>query len=277
MQLKAKLNNEAKMKNVNVNILLRTYMYERFIERLSQSNYKDNFILKGGFYLSNFLGVDKRTTMDIDTAIKNTHFTEENITKMLKEIISIDLEDGVEFELGAITPIRDEDEYGGYRAIINVKIENIKDSFHLDIATGDPITPKEIRYSYKTIIDGKKIRVWAYNIETVLAEKMETVFNRGELNGRLKDFYDIYLIYKTKWETVNLEDFKQAIKRTFEKREYKGDPVEAIRIIRESPNMRERWKAYLRKNKHIEEIDFDRILDSILEILEQIGITEEII
>lgn len=138
MQLKAKLNYKAKESNVNYNILLRLYMYERFIERLSLSKYRDHFILKGGFYLSTLFGVNRRTTMDIDTAFRNADFTEENITKMIKEMISIDLEDNVKLHFTGISSIRDEDEYGGYRINITVEIENIRDNFHLDIVAGDP-------------------------------------------------------------------------------------------------------------------------------------------
>lgn len=270
MQLKDKLKNVSKEKNIEFNILLRTYMYERFIERLSVSKYRDNFILKGGFYLSNFLGIDKRTTMDIDTAFKNSNFTEENIIKMIKEIIAIDLEDNVKLSYSGISPIRDEDEYGGYRIVIDVKMANIKDKFHLDIATGDPITPKEIQYSYKTVLEDRNIKVWAYNIETVLAEKLETIFNRGELNGRMKDFYDVYLIYMMKWDSVSLDHFKKAIYKTFAKREYTGDPLRSINLIRESNLIKERWNNYLRKNKYIEKIDLDVILDCIIKILNQI-------
>ena len=204
MQLKDKLRNISKEKNVDFNTLLRLYMYDRFIERLSVSKYKDNFILKGGFYLSTLFGIENRTTMDIDTAFRNANFNEKTIVKMIKEIVSIKIDDNAKLSYLGISPIRDEDQYGVFRADIQIKIDNIKEKIHIDIATGDPITPKEINYKYKPILGDRYVKLWAYNIETVLAEKVETILSRVELNGRMRDFYDVYLIYTKDWDNVNL-------------------------------------------------------------------------
>lgn len=193
-------------------------MYDRFIKRLSVSKYKDNFILKGGFYLSTLFGVENRTTMDIDTALRNVNFNEETIVKMIKEIVSIEIDDNTKLSYLRISPIRDEDEYGGFRVDIQIEIDKIKEKFHIDIATGDPITPKEINYKYKPILGDNYVELWAYNIETVLAEKVETILSRVELNGRMRDFYDVYLIYTKDWDNVNLEHFRNAIEKTFYKR-----------------------------------------------------------
>lgn len=260
MQLKAKLKNISKEKNVDFNTLLRLYMYDRFIERLSVSKYKDNFILKGGFYLSTLFGVENRTTMDIDTAFRNANFNEETIVKMIKEIVSIEIDDNAKLSYLGISPIRDEDEYGGFRADIQIEIDNIKEKFHIDIVTGDPITPKEINYKYKPILDDRYVKLWAYNIETVLAEKMETILNRVELNGRMRDFYDIYLIYTKDWDNVNLEDFVKAIEKTFYKREYVGEPLLALDLIMDSDILKERWKSYQKRYEYARNIDFDEIL-----------------
>lgn len=151
-QIKDKLKNIARSKDISFNILLRIYMYERFIERLAFSKYKDNFILKGGFYLSTLFGVESRITMDIDTAFKNANFDEATIVKMIQEISSIDIGDGASIVFLGISNIRDEDEYGGFRVDLQVEIDKIKERFHIDIATGDPITPKEIIYKYKPIL-----------------------------------------------------------------------------------------------------------------------------
>ena len=193
-------------------------MYDRFIKRLSVSKYKDNFILKGGFYLSTLFGVENRTTMDIDTALRNVNFNEETIVKMIKEIVSIEIDDNTKLSYLRISPIRDEDEYGGFRVDIQIEIDKIKEKFHIDIATGDPITPKEINYKYKPILGDNYVELWAYNIETVLAEKVETILSRVELNGRMRDFYDVYLIYTKDWDNVNLEHFRNAIEKTLYKR-----------------------------------------------------------
>ena len=211
MQLKEKLRNISKERNVDFNTLLRLYMYDRFIERLSKSKYKDNFILKGGFYLSTLFGVENRTTMDIDTAFRNANFSKGTIVKMIKEIISIKIDDNVKLGYVGIAPIRDEDEYGGFRVDIEVELENIKEKFHIDIATGDPITPKEIRYKYMPLLVDYYIDLYAYNIETVLAEKIEIILSRVELNGRMRDFYDIYLICTKDWKNINMDHFRKAI------------------------------------------------------------------
>ena len=268
MQLKDKLKNISKEKNVDFNTLLRLYMYDRFIERLSLSKYKDNFILKGGFYLSTLFGVENRTTMDIDTAFKNANFNERTIVGMLKEILSIEINDSAKLNYLGLSPIRNEAEYGGFRADIQIEIDNIKEKFHIDIATGDPITPKEINYKYKPILGDNYIKLWAYNIETVLAEKIETVLSRVELNGRMRDFYDIYLIYTRDWENVNLEYFRNAIEKTFYKREYVGEPLVALDLIIDSNVLKERWKNYQKRYKYASNIDFDEILICLKKIID---------
>ena len=203
IQLKAKLRNVAKEKNMNFNSLIRLYMYDRFLERLSKSKYRDNFVLKCGFYLSTLFGVENRATMDID------------------------------------------------------------------IATGDPITPKEIRYKYLPLLGDYYIDLYAYNIETVLAEKIETMLNRLELNGRTRDFYDIYLIYKKEWKNMNIDYFRKAIDKAFTKREYKGDPFEGLDIIRNSEILKERWNKYQRNFEYAEGIEFEDIMNCLEKMIEQ--------
>ncbi len=269
MQLKDKLRNVSKEKNVDFNTLLRLYMYDRFIERLAVSKYRDNFILKGGFYLSTLFGIENRTTMDIDTAIRKTNFTEDTISKMIEDIVSIDIGDNANLSYLGIAPIRDEDEYGGFRVNIQVEIQNVREKFHIDIATGDPITPKEIRYKYKPILGKECINLWAYNIETVLAEKLETILSRSELNGRMRDFYDVYLIYTKDWKNINIDNFRKALDKTFSKREYVGEPFVTIDLIRDSNLIRARWKTYQRKYEYAKDISFDDILDCIEKMMEQ--------
>ena len=228
-------------------------MYDRFIERLSVSKYKDNFILKGGFYLSTLFGVENGTTMDIDTAFRNANFNGETIVKMIKEIVLIEIDDNAKLSYLGISSIRDEDEYSGFRVDIQIKIDNIKEKFHIDIATGDPITPKEINYKYKPIMGDRYVKLWTYNIETVRAEKLETILSRVELNERMRDFYDIYLIYTKDWSNINLEHFIKAIEKTFYKREYIGDPFVALNIIKNSEVLKERWNKY-QKTFHMSEV-----------------------
>ena len=269
MQLKDKLRNISKEKNVDFNTLLRLYMYDRFLERLSKSKYRDNFVLKGGFYLSTLFGVENRATMDIDTAFRNASFDEETIIKMIHEIVSIKIDDNAKLSYLGIEPIRDEDEYGGFRVTIQVEYETMKQSFHIDIATGDPITPKEIRYKYLPLLGDYYVDLYAYNMETILAEKIETMLNRLELNGRTRDFYDIYLIYKKEWQNINKDHFRKAIDKTFTKREYKGDPFEGLDIIRNSEILKERWNKYQRNFSYAEGIEFEDIMNCLEIMIEQ--------
>lgn len=272
VQLKEKLKNIFRKRNIDFNIILRLYMYDRFIERLSLSQYKDNFVLKGGFYLSTLFGVESRNTMDIDVAFKNNNFNERNLEKIIKNIISIDINDYAQLDYLGMSSIRNEDEYGGFRIDLVVRVENIKEKFHIDIATGDPITPKEILYKYKTILEDKVVNVWAYNIETVLAEKLETILNRAESNGRMRDFYDIYLIYSREWENVNQDDFRNAVKETFRKRVFNKDIIETFEVIRESEILKRRWYIYANKYDYAKNIDFVEIINCIEHIVKVIGI-----
>lgn len=270
MQIKDKVRNIANKKNVDFNTVFRLYMYDRFIERLAVSKYKDNFILKGGFYLSTLFGIENRATMDIDTAITNAIFSEDNLRKMLEEIISININDHAILELVNIAPIRDEDEYAGYRATINVKLENIKESFHIDIATGDPITPKAIIYKYLPTLGDKHINLWAYNIETVLAEKIETILSRGEASSRIRDYYDIYLIYKMNYDNINIEHLNKAVEKTFKKREFNKNIKDTFNIIKNSTVLKERWKSYSKKNNYAKDVSYEEVIECLEDLIKVI-------
>lgn len=270
--LKDRLKNISKDKNVDFNTLLRLYIYDRFIERLSISEYKDNFILKGGFYLSTLFGIENRTTMDIDTAIVKAEFTEENITKMFKEIIAIKLNDNAIIKFVNISPIRNEDDYGGYRISLVVNIDNIREEFHFDLATGDPITPKAITHKYKSLIENKTIKVWAYNIETVLAEKIETILSRSILTSRMRDYYDVYLICSKDWKNVNKENLREAVEKTFVKRGFNKAIIKEFELIKNSDNLRKQWENYSIKFDYANKINFNEILKQIEMIIEVIEV-----
>ncbi len=235
-------------------------MYDRFVERLSKSIYKDNFILKGGFYLSKLFGLDNRSTMDIDTAIRKAEFTEDNLIKMVNEIINVYVGDNVKFKIEKTEPIRDEDEYGGLRITINFMLENIKDKFHIDLATGDPIYPRPDNYRYESLIGDEIYKVWSYNIETVLAEKIETILSKLETSSRMKDYYDIYLIYKFKFDKINKEKFKGAVEKTFKKRKFDDDLIANLKIVKESKVLRDKWLSYSRKNSYAKDVEFEDTL-----------------
>lgn len=258
--VKDKLRNISNEKNINFNAVLKFYMYDRFIERLSKSKYRDNFVLKGGFYLSSLFGIENRSTIDIDAAIRKAEFTEDNLLKMITEIINVDVDDNVVFKINEISSIRDEDEYGGLRVTIDFQLENVKDKFHIDMATGDPIYPRPDSYNYKSLIEKKTYQVWTYTTETVLAEKLETILNKLDASSRMKDYYDIYLIYKFKFAELNKENFMMAVKKTFEKRKFQGNLIGSLNVIKQSSILKEKWSNYARKNNYAREIEFEEIL-----------------
>lgn len=270
MQVKDKLKNIAVKRNLDFNTLLRLYMYDRFMERLAVSKYHDNFILKGGFYLSTLFGLESRSTKDIDTAIKDANFTKENVEKMIKSIIAIDINDGALISFIEIGNIREEDQYGGFRVILNVKVDTIRENFQIDIATGDPITPKPIVYKHRPILGNSYVNVWSYNIETVIAEKLETILRRAEANSRIRDYYDLYLIYTKGWNDVKIDDLRKAVDKTFEKRNYNGNIEEAIAILKDSEIIKNRWDSYKKKYEYANDIDYDEIMKCIEEIVKEI-------
>ncbi|MBQ4263223.1 MAG: nucleotidyl transferase AbiEii/AbiGii toxin family protein [Bacilli bacterium] len=260
MQVKDKLKNIARKRNLDFNTLLRLYMYDRFIERLAESEYKDNFILKGGFYLSTLFGLENRSTKDIDTAIRDTNFTLENIEEIIKSIISIDINDGAIIDFVEVCNIREEDEYGGFRVILKVKVDTIKEVFQIDVVTGDPITPCPDEYKYFPILGDNYIKIWSYNIETIIAEKLETILRRAEANGRTRDYYDLYLIYTKGWDKVNINNLCKSIEKTFNKRKYSGDIKETISVLNESEIMRKRWDFYRKKYDYARNIKYEEIM-----------------
>lgn len=270
MQVKDKLKNIAIKRNLDFNTLLRLYLYDRFIERLAVSKYRDNFILKGGFYLSTLFGLESRFTKDIDTAIKDADFTKENVEKMIKSIIAIDINDGALISFIEIGNIREDNQYGGFRAILNVKVDTIRENFQIDIATGDPITPKPIVYKYCPILGDSYVDVWSYNIETVIAEKLETILRRAEANSRIRDYYDLYLIYTKGWNDIKMDDLRKAIYKTFEKRNYHGNIEETVAILKDSEIIKNRWNSYKKKYEYANDIDYEEIKKCVEEIIKVI-------
>ena len=267
MELKDRIRSISKERNVDFNTLLRLYMYDRFIERLSISKYKNNFVLKGGFYLSTLLGVEQRSTMDIDIAFQNALFSKNVIEEMIISIISIDIYDSITINYIGIDEIRDEDYYGGFRVILEVHFENIKERFNIDIATGDPITPSEIRYRYKPLLVDKYIDVWAYTIETVIAEKLETILSRVEGNSRMRDFYDIYLICSKEKSNIRIDILKEAIEKTFKKRNYDRSVFDTLKIIENSDVLKTRWNYYRNNYNYAKTIEYAEIMKCINDIL----------
>ena len=195
------------------------FMFERILERISKSNYNENFILKGGLLLSAMFGINNRSTRDMDISIKGIDVSKEKMLDILNQILSIELNDGVKFEVVKITDIREDDEYGGNKYHLVGKIENLKVNLEIDISTGDEITPRQLKYAYSSIFEDKNILIDSYNIETILSEKIETILRRGKYNARMKDYYDVYSFLTKLKNEINMETFKNAFNNTITQRE----------------------------------------------------------
>lgn len=271
MSLKAIINNIAKENKVSAQSVLQTYMLERFLERISISKYKDNFILKGGMLISAILGIDSRTTMDMDTTIKGFKLTEENILKIINEICNIDIDDDVTFEVQKIELIREDDDYGGYRITFKaIYLDSMPVVMKIDITTGDKITYKEIKYSFDLMLEDRKIQIWSYNIETVIAEKFESIIKRGTLGTRVRDYYDIYMLLNTQNKNINTNILKEAIYSTAEHRNTLNiikDSFKVIEQLEKSDIMKKQWQRYQKDNFYAQEIKYQDLIES----LEQIG------
>ncbi|CDD17570.1 putative uncharacterized protein [Clostridium sp. CAG:798] len=262
-----KSRNLAATYNITANEVLQNYMFERILERLSISKYKSNFILKGGLLLSSIMGIDTRTTMDMDTCIKGINLTDEQLYKVLKEILNIDVGDNVSFEIKNSEPIREEDDYGGLRYNIIAKFDNIKVNLSIDIATGDLITPREIEYDYKMIFEDRSLKIMTYNIESIIAEKFQTVISRGILNSRMKDYYDLY--YLITYKEFSKENLKNAIIKTFNKRDTDIDKIDDVIFeIKNSEFIEEMWRNYSIHYKYSNNIKFEQVINVIDKIKE---------
>lgn len=218
MQLKAFIKNQAAKKHISAQLVMQNYMLERLLERISVSKYQRNFILKGGFLISAIVGLDTRTTMDLDTTIKGFDLTHEALLNIFAEICEVQLDDDVKFQIERVEDIRETDDYPGIRVYLTAVYEPIRTPLTVDVTTGDKITPREIEYHFQCLFDEKQIDVLAYNLETILAEKIETILSRGVANTRPRDFYDAYILYQLRWDEVDQNTLKEALKTTAEKR-----------------------------------------------------------
>ena len=253
--------------------LYQRFMFERILERISVSNYNENFILKGGLLLSAMLGINSRSTRDMDISIKGIDVSKEKMVQVLNEILSLDIGDGVKFEMVNITDIRADDEYGGNKYHLVGRLENLKVALEIDISTGDEITPKELNYEYISIFEDKKIYIDTYNIETILAEKIETILRRGKYNARMKDYYDVYFFLTKLKDEIDLETFKQALNNTLTKREsfdYYKDYRQILNGLTNDERINNYWSTYKKKTKYAHNIKFKEIVRILDEFLDNI-------
>ena len=269
--LQARINNLSKEMNVHANVLLVSFFFDAFISRLAKSTYANKFVFKGGFYLATLLGVKNRYTADIDFLLRRETMDENRLRKIFTDIIAIDADDSISFEISDISPIRDEDAYGGFSILLTGRLENVRQSFHVDVATGDPITPSDVEYTYQSLISHESITFRAYNLETVVAEKLQTILFRGLLNSRCKDYYDIYIINQLQWNNINIPDLKKSFEGTCRYRKTPFEKEESILILEEvskSGILQTRWKNYAKKSSFAKDVPFEATIESCKEILD---------
>lgn len=273
MQLKAVVKNIAKEKKISAQLVLQNYMLERFLERVSVSDYQDNFIIKGGFLIASMVGLNSRATMDMDATIRRYPVSEESIQKMVEEIIKIDLKDDITFNFKSISEIREGDEYTGYRVALTANYPPMAVPLKLDITTGDKITPREIEYEYKLMMEDRSICVLAYNVATILAEKLETIISRGDQNTRPRDYYDIYILTKLQAENIDLETLAFALDATTKKRGSSAVVKQyhkIMEVVRNSAVMNQQWNNYRKDFDYAADIEFAEICDAVIRVMDSL-------
>ena len=263
--VKAKIKNKAGGSSDKSQIMLRIYLMERLLERVSLSRYRDNFVLKGGLLVSSLVGVDMRSTMDVDTTVKSLPLNKSAIQKILEEIMAIGLEDGVLFRITKVQDIMEGHEYEGVRFMIDCTMDKLKQTIKMDISTGDEITPKAIAYKLPLIVEDRTIELWAYNLETLLAEKLETIMVRAEANTRMRDFYDIHVLLEQDAVTIDRDTMKAAFYATCNKRgsiELIGTIDDVINKIADDETIRQLWNNYRKTNYYVGALEWEEVIGS---------------
>ena len=265
-QLKDLVRNLSREKSADAQLLMRNYMMERFLERISLSEYRDKFILKGGMLVAAMVGLDARSTMDLDATVKGANVNVEEIENLISAIVSVPIDDGVKFQLKSISEIMDEAEYPGIRVSMTTTFDGVVTPLKIDISTGDAITPREVRYSFKLMLEDRSIDIWAYNLETVLAEKLETIITRTTTNTRMRDFYDIYILDQLHGNTLNRQTLYDALLATAKKRGTERHLAEAVDVLNEvesSPVMQKLWESYRRKFSYAADLEWSIIMGAV--------------
>lgn len=273
-QIKGRIKSVAKQNNADARTLMRIYMMERFLERLAQSEYRDNFIIKGGILVTAMIGVAHRSTMDIDTSMKNLNLSAEDALQVVNQVKDIDLDDGVSFEVKDVSNIMDEMEYPGIRVTMNANVGRLITPLKIDISTGDVITPRAIEFNYDLLLEDRSISLWSYNLETILAEKLQTVLARGILNTRMRDFYDIWMLLDTYEDKVNKAVLKDAFAATCKKRgtdHLQEQAEEIIKIIEADEQLQVLWRAYQKKYSYAAEIDYASVISGVRKLMDSIS------
>lgn len=271
MSLKGKIKNYAKSNNINAQVVLQNYMFERLLNRLSVSEYKDKFVVKGGMLIAAIVGLDTRSTMDLDATLRNLPLTEEKLNEAIRSICAINVKDDVVFEVKTIDAIRQDDIYGGYRVRLDAIYDTIITPLSIDISTGDVITPEAVKYEFSGIFDDNVcISLWGYNIETVIAEKVETILRRGVFNTRPRDYYDVYILGTT--QKYDVETLKEALKATAQHRgstEQIADVDGILKQISQSDDLKDMWNKYRKKFTYAEDVSYDDTMETLKMLLQK--------
>lgn len=257
--LKAKASNLSKKTNIPNKYLIQNFMFEALLKRISKSKYKNKFVIKGGLLLSSIFGVNLRSTMDLDTTIKGLPLDRDTITKVINEIISIDVEDNVRLEIENIKDIREEELYSGFEVNLKAEFDGLKTNLMIDITTGDIITYKEVEFKYSTLFDNETINIMTYNYETIIAEKFESIISRNIDNTRMKDYYDLYMFVNLKWNDINKDTLRKAIINTSKAREtldYIDDASKYIELISDDERLKALWNSYQNNYEYAKDIEF---------------------
>lgn len=272
-QLKSEIRNLSIEKSINSQILLRQYMMERFLERLYKSKYKQNFILKGGLLISSIIGNELRSTMDIDTTVINKNISVEAVDHIIEEVVNIDLEDGVTFKIKSIYEIMDDHKYTGLRVSMSALFDSTVTPLKIDISTGDIITPNYIVYDFETMFDDKNLTILSYNIETIISEKIETLLTRSIENTRMRDFYDIYILYKLCNDKIDFVILNRALLNTLNNRDsivVLGDIKTIITYIRSSEKMESMWRLYQQNYTYALLVSWSKVIDVLEQVLKEL-------
>ena len=270
-QVKGRIKNLAKQNGADARVLVRLYMMERFLERVSVSQYAGNFVIKGGILVTSMVGIAMRSTMDIDASIRNRDLSEEDARRIVDEVAAISLDDDIRFQINDVSGIMDEMEYPGIRITMDAIMGKMVTPIKIDISTGDIITPRAIEYSYKLILEDRSINLWSYNLETILAEKLQTILARGILNTRMRDFYDIHTLLTGYSDQINAVTFSQAFHATCEKRgsfQLVNQSNEILEMISEDTAMGELWTSYRKRYSYAENITYVEAISSIKKLLD---------
>lgn len=268
-QLKGAIRNIAKEKSLKPQEVLQMYLFERVLERLSLSKYRNNFILKGGLLISSMIGVENRSTLDMDATIRGISMEEESIRKMILDLIKIEVGDGLGLIYRKMEPIREDDAYNNFRVHLNASYGKINAPLKIDITTGDVITPRAINYTFKSLFEDKSINIMAYNIETILAEKYETIIRRNIGTTRARDFYDLYILFKSRISEIKKLDFRNAVENTAKKRgstEVIDEWQEICEEIRMEPAIENLWVNYQKENQYASDISFEAVVSNLVDV-----------